>query len=462
MPRIVVLGGGVCGLAAALMLARDGHVVTVLERDPAPVPDTPEDAWAAWERGGVAQFHQTHFLQARGRHVLDAELPDVRDAFADAGATRFDALTRMPPAIEDRAPRPGDERFATLTGRRATLEHVVARAAERQAGLTVRRGVAAFELITHAGHGAPHVVGVRADTGEALAADLVVDAMGRGSRMPRLVAAAGGDPAPEEAEDSGFLYYTRFFRGRAPEPHGPLVTPIGCFSLLTAPADAGTWSITVYVAAGDQPLKRLRDARAWTALVRACPQHAHWLDGEPICDVLPMGGVIDRWRAATPSITGIASVADAWACSNPSSGRGIALGLAHAALLRDVVRERHGDPAEFAAAWRAATERELAPWHRATVAADRARLAEMRAFRDGRDPGPPSDQAGVLRAALTTALTRDAAVFRAALEISNCLTLPQDVFARPGFAGRVLELASAADGASPAGPARDEVLRLVA
>jgi glycine/D-amino acid oxidase-like deaminating enzyme len=33
MARIVVLGAGVCGLAAGLMLRRDGHEVTLLERD---------------------------------------------------------------------------------------------------------------------------------------------------------------------------------------------------------------------------------------------------------------------------------------------------------------------------------------------------------------------------------------------------------------------------------------------
>ena len=40
MAAITVLGAGVCGLATAMLLARDGHDVTVLERDPDPVPDT--------------------------------------------------------------------------------------------------------------------------------------------------------------------------------------------------------------------------------------------------------------------------------------------------------------------------------------------------------------------------------------------------------------------------------------
>ena len=30
---MIVLGGGVAGLATALLLARDGHAVTVVERD---------------------------------------------------------------------------------------------------------------------------------------------------------------------------------------------------------------------------------------------------------------------------------------------------------------------------------------------------------------------------------------------------------------------------------------------
>jgi len=44
MARVVVIGSGVVGSCAAMMLARDGHDVTVVERDAASPPE-PEVAW---------------------------------------------------------------------------------------------------------------------------------------------------------------------------------------------------------------------------------------------------------------------------------------------------------------------------------------------------------------------------------------------------------------------------------
>jgi len=52
MSKIVVLGAGVSGLAAGILLHRDGHEVTVLERDHEPVPVSAEEAWERWSRGG--------------------------------------------------------------------------------------------------------------------------------------------------------------------------------------------------------------------------------------------------------------------------------------------------------------------------------------------------------------------------------------------------------------------------
>jgi 2-polyprenyl-6-methoxyphenol hydroxylase-like FAD-dependent oxidoreductase len=109
---------------------------------------------------------------------------------------------------------PASRRLVTLSARRSTLEYVLAEAAAAEPGLQVRRSAPVRKLTVRGDAGVPRVAGVRLDSGEEMAADLVMDAMGRGSRLPRWLAAAGVDPIHEEAEDSGFLYYTRFFRSR--------------------------------------------------------------------------------------------------------------------------------------------------------------------------------------------------------------------------------------------------------
>jgi 2-polyprenyl-6-methoxyphenol hydroxylase-like FAD-dependent oxidoreductase len=418
MPHTIILGGGLCGLSAALMLARDGHRVTVLERDADPVPtDFP---WERWPRTGVAQFRQAHYMHPRGRHVLDADLPDVRQALADAGAMRFDPLVMMPPAITDRERREGDERFVTWTARRSTIEHVVALAAEAQDGLEVRRGVRVAALEPRSGQ-APVV---RTDRGDRLAGDLVVDAMGRGSALPRLLGAV-----PERSDEGGFLYYTRYFRGTQPAIRGPLNAPHGTYSVLTLPADNGTWSVTVYGSTRDRSIKAARDAAHWTELVQRTGRHDHWLVGEPLTGVMAMGGVMSRTRAVAHGVDGLVSLGDAWACTNPALGRGMSFGLWHAALLRRAARAHAGRPAALTAAFASDSERELVPYHRATLATDRARLAEIDALLAGDPPPPPNP--------LVRAMLVDAEVFRGAVEILGCLALPREVFARPGFAARV-------------------------
>jgi 2-polyprenyl-6-methoxyphenol hydroxylase-like FAD-dependent oxidoreductase len=456
-------------MATAMLLARDGHEVTVLERDAEPVPESVDEAWSAWMRPGVAQFRQPHFLQARVRHVLDRELPDVRDALLAAGATTVDPIARLPAAIEDRRRRAGDERFVSITARRATTELVFARAAENEPGVTVRRGVEVTALDMHQVDGTSHLTGVRTTSGEALKADLTVDAMGRGSRLPRLLRAAGAARVHQEAEDSGFIYFTRFFRsadGACPEPRTPaLVTPLGSISILTMPSDCDTWSVTFFISSGDQPLKRLRFVDRWMAVVAACPLHTHWLDGEPISDVLPMAGVLDRYRRLVadgrPVATGLAIVGDSWACPNPSLARGLALGLDHVARLRDTVRSGLEDPREFAFVWDAVTEGEFTPWYRVTVGTDRARLAEMEALRSRTERPRADDVASAVRARFPAAAGRDPDLFRALMEIVGCLTLPADVFARRGVAERVLELVGPDELPQAPGPTRAELLELV-
>lgn len=466
MPRVVVLGGGIVGLSTGMLLVERGCDVTVVERDTAQIPGSPGAAWQDWDRPGVAQFRQPHYLHPAGSQLFATQLPGVHDALAAAQARRFDVLGLMPPFITDRSPRDGDDKFVTLTGRRPVIEYAVASAAAEH--LDIRRGTHATGLLdgAQAADGVPNVTGVRLADGSELPADLVIDAMGRRSPLPGWLADVGARPPAEEAEDSGFIYYTRNFRpkdGAEPPPFlTGLQTPFECFSLLTLPGDADTWSVTVYLSTHDPDLKEIRHPGNWQALVAACPLHAHLLDGVPITDVLAMGGVLDRYRRyvkdGSPVVTGVLSVGDAIACTNPSLGRGMTLGVMHAAGTVDVVGEHLGDPLALALAHDEMTQARIIPWYQNTVALDRARLAQLDAAA-GRPVTPPAAGPGAsLIRDLTVAMLYDPDLFRVFLEFIAMYTLPQEVLARPGMADRIAAVAAEHEDVVIPGPSRADVL----
>jgi 2-polyprenyl-6-methoxyphenol hydroxylase-like FAD-dependent oxidoreductase len=464
MSSIVVCGGSVVGLSTAMLLAADGHDVTVLEGDAATPPDRATDAWDGWDRRGVPQFHQPHNLFPRYRLIADQELPFVSGELEAAGCLWLDPISFMPPFIEDRNPRPGDERFRFLTGRRPVLEAALTRAAGRLERLEIRRGVRVGALATDRSSlsGVPHVSGVVTDQGESLAADLVVDATGRRSKLSEWLGAIGARQPEVVSEDSGFVYHTRYFRGsELPAVIAPLVVELGSISVLTLPSDNGTWSVTLFAAAGDQPLKGMRDVDRFTAVARACPLQAHWLNGEPTTDVLSMAGVLDRYRRfvidGEPVATGVVAVGDAWACTNPSAGRGMSVGMVQAQQLRDVVRAHLDDPTELALRYFDATEEKVAPFFRHQIKADRFRLAEIEAICAGTERPEPDPFVRMVAAGSM----RHPDVFRAMLELRTCLALPEEVMARPGFL-ELLGTFADAPVMTPPGPDRRQLLELVA
>ncbi len=80
-----------------------------------------------------------------------------------------------------------------------------------------------------------------------------------------------------------------------------------------------------------------------------------------------MAGILDRYRRfvvdGKPVATGFAAVGDAWACTNPSAGRGLSVGMVQAQALRRTFRAHGTDPAAFALAYDEATERDAAPFY---------------------------------------------------------------------------------------------------
>ncbi len=470
MASIVVTGGGMAGLLSAMLLADDGHEVLVLERDPAPVP-SPAEAWEIWGRRGVNQFRLLHFLQPRFRMEVERSLPRVMTALEEAGALRLNVLAGAPAAMTG-GPRPGDEDFTSVTARRPVAEAVVAACAEATPGVTVRRGVTVTGLRTGAvaAAGVPHVNGVRTDAGEEISADLVVDTAGRRSALPDWLEAVGARRPVEELEDSGFVYYGRHFRsadGSLPPIIGPLLQDYGSVSVLTLPADNGTWGLGIIASAADAAVRPVRHVDIWTSVVRSLPLAAHWLDGEALEDtVAVMAKIEDRHRdfmvEGQPVATGVVAVADSWACTNPSVGRGISIGTLHALALRDLLRTAsEDDPVAWARAWDEATTAVVEPWYRSTLAFDRHRLADVDAQIRG-ETYRPEDPAWEVGQGLGFAAGQDPDCFRALLSIAGMLATPEEALARPGLFEKTIELGADWRQAPALGPSRDELLSVLA
>ena len=439
MAEILVLGAGLTGLTTAMLLARDGHDVTVLERDAADPPgDAPAAAWTGWDRGGVAQFHQLHLMLPRWREVMETELPGVLDALRAAGGLDHNALHHRPVA-QTGGWQPGDERFGLVTARRPVLEAAVASAAARCPGLRIRRGVAVTGLLTSDGGAVPQVVGVRTVAGD-VRASLVVDAGGRRSAVSRWIVDAGGRAPVDQRADCGFVYYGRHYRGAMPAGVDSMLSHNESVSLLTLPADNGTWGVGITTSSRDRALRELRHVPCWEAAIRCYPATAGWIDAEPITGISVMAGIEDRRRElvidSAPVVTGLVALGDAWASTNPSLGRGASIGALHACVLRDVVaKEGTDDPDTLVLRFAAETAATVAPYLDSTLSFDRHRLAEIEADAAG-VPYEPEDPAWAMTRALGAGARTDPVVARALAAIASVQALPAEVLGDPAVLGQ--------------------------
>ena len=288
--------------------------------------------------------------------------------------------------------------------------------------------------------GVPHVVGVLARD-VALRADLVVDATGRRSAIPTLIQAVGGQRPADSRAESGFVYYARHFRtatgdGR-PSATTTLLSHFDSVSLLTLPSDNDTWAVNIVTSSRDKQARALRDEQTWQRVLNLFPHQAPWTNGVPITGVQAFAGVEDRCRSyivdGAPVVTGLVAIGDAWACTNPSLGRGASFGVMHARILRDVLREcaSGSRPDDVVQVFHEATTIELLPLFDKTVAVTRHRLAEIEANIAG-EPYQTADMGWSMGNALHAAAYRDPDLLRAYVSIAAMIATPEQVFADPG------------------------------
>jgi 2-polyprenyl-6-methoxyphenol hydroxylase-like FAD-dependent oxidoreductase len=464
--RVVVVGGGIGGLGAALALARDGPPVTLLERDPLPVAPDADSAFAA-ERRDAPQVHQTHGFLARIVVTLRERFPDVLDDLLAAGCFT------MPTTMSLGDPQAGDEDLAVLIVRRTTFEWVLRQAALRESGVDVRTGAGVVGL-TGTGR---TVTGVRLDDGTTLDADAVVVATGRRSGLPVWLRDDLGVEVPETIHESGLMYLSRWYHlpagfeiGLDPKLGGDL----RFVKYLAVPGDGGTLSVTLAIPADDAELRHtLSDPDRFEHACRLLPGPDRFFgDGavattgrlEPIGGVRPMGGLVNRIRrfvdtaTGEPTVLGVHAVGDAHTCTNPLYGRGCSLALAQAVALADAFRSHPGDARARAVAYETFNTRQIEPWFDVSVQMDAV----------GADPtgfaGATSDAAKGLAAVLVAAQT-DPVIGRAMVRFWNLLATPADLMADAEVVSRIAAVMANPD-AYPVppheGPTREELLAAIA
>lgn len=220
--QAIVIGASMGGLLAARALADHFGQVTVLERDVFPAYGE--------GRKGVPQGRHVHALLARGRAVLEGFFPGLTEEMARQSAVvgDFGAETRWFENGGYVCKYTSD--LTAIVMSRGLLESEVRR---RVLGLPNVRAIEQCDVLGLAATSDnERVNGVRlmrradGSAEEVLDAELVVDASGRGSRMPRWLETLGYAAPAEERVRIDLHYATRIYRRTPADLAGDVVAVV--------------------------------------------------------------------------------------------------------------------------------------------------------------------------------------------------------------------------------------------
>jgi 2-polyprenyl-6-methoxyphenol hydroxylase-like FAD-dependent oxidoreductase len=352
--RVIVVGAGPIGLTLSAALARRGHHVVAIDQDPGPAAD------GSWRRRGVMQFGLAHGFRYQVHDLLLAEWPAAWERWRALGAELIEQVSPI-----------GSPGVFGVRSRRSTYERALRRAAADVDGLTVEAGRVGG-LLERGGR----VVGVDVE-GQAIEADLVVDAGGRTSRLST-------SPVPHLTADTGIAHANRTYQRRRGARPGPLTSPIAWFGAFAGyqayvfPHEADHVSVVFIRPATDGRLGLLRDERAFDAATRAIPGLASWVDpavATPTGRVLVGNRIVNQYRRQHP-VPGVVAIGDAVASTAPTAGRGVAMGSMQIAELLRLLDEG-GDPATVAEPFGVWCDAAMRPWVEDHLANDEELVRRM-------------------------------------------------------------------------------------
>lgn len=200
----VVIGGSIAGLAAARVLSEHFAKVTVIERDPR--PEGPEP------RRSAPQMRHAHILLGAANATLEKLYPGIIAELERAGAVLTDSAGDI--AVHQFGswkPR-FNAGFKTVNCSRPLLEWHIRKRTEAITNIDIRYEHVVENLVANDSRERVTGVVVKGNTGETtLAADLVVDAAGRGTRAPRWLETLGYERPFEQEVKVDLAYTSRLY-----------------------------------------------------------------------------------------------------------------------------------------------------------------------------------------------------------------------------------------------------------